>query len=44
MAEELGADLVPVSQAQPDTLTAYDLVGFGSGIYYIKLHRLSSSL
>ncbi|MGZ8932602.1 MAG: flavodoxin domain-containing protein [Halobacteriota archaeon] len=44
MAEELGADLVPIGQAQPDTLTAYDLVGFGSGVYYMKLHRTSSSL
>lgn len=39
MAEEMGADLVPISQAQPDTLTAYDLIGFGSGVYYVKLHR-----
>jgi flavodoxin len=39
MAEELGADLVPIGQAQPDTLTAYDLVGFGSGVHYMKLHR-----
>jgi flavodoxin len=39
MAEVLGADLVPISQAQPDTLTAYDLIGFGSGIYYMKFHK-----
>jgi flavodoxin len=39
MAEELGADLVPVSQAQPTTLTAYDLIGFGSGIYGSKFHK-----
>jgi flavodoxin len=39
MAEELGADVVPIGQAQPDTLTAYDLIGFGSGVYYMKLHR-----
>ena len=38
MAEVLGADLVPIGQAQPETLTAYDLIGFGSGIYYRKVH------
>ena len=38
MAEVLGADLVPIGQAQPETLTAYDLIGFGSGIYYGKVH------
>ncbi len=39
MAEELGADLVPIGQAQLGTLTAYDLIGFGSGIYYMKFHK-----
>ena len=39
MAEELGADLVPIGQAQPETLTAYDLIGFGSGIYAGKFHH-----
>jgi len=39
IAEVLGADLVPISQAQPDTLTAYDLIGFGSGIYFTKFHK-----
>jgi flavodoxin len=39
MAEELGADLVSIGQAQPETLTAYDLIGFGSGIYYMKFHK-----
>jgi flavodoxin len=39
MAEELGADLVSFDQAQPETLTAYDLIGFGSGIYYMKFHK-----
>ena len=39
MAEELGADLVPVSQAQPETLMEYDLIGFGSGIYGGKFHK-----
>jgi flavodoxin len=39
MAEELGADLVSIDQAQPDTLMAYDLIGFGSGIYGGKFHQ-----
>ena len=39
MAEELGADLVPIDRAQSDTLTEYDLIGFGSGIYGGKFHR-----
>ena len=39
MAEELGADLVSIDQAQPETITAYDLIGFGSGIYYMKFHK-----
>jgi len=39
MAEELGADLVPIGEAQPETLTAYDLIGFGSGIYGRKFHK-----
>ncbi len=39
MAEELGADLVPVNQAQPETLTEYDLIGFGSGIYGGEFHQ-----
>jgi flavodoxin len=39
MAEELGAVLVPISQAQPDALIAYDLIGFGSGIYGRKFHK-----
>jgi flavodoxin len=39
MAEELGADLTPIKEAQPGNLLAYDLIGFGSGIYYGKFHR-----
>jgi flavodoxin len=39
MAEELGADLVPVGNAQPEMFAAYDLVGFGSGIYFMKHHK-----
>jgi flavodoxin len=39
MAEELEADLVPVGEAQPAMIAAYDLVGFGSGIYFGKHHK-----
>lgn len=39
IAEELEADLVPVVNAQSDTLAAYDLIGFGSGIYFMKHHK-----
>jgi flavodoxin len=39
MAAVLGADVVPIGQVQPDTLTAYNLIGFGSGIYYMKFHK-----
>jgi flavodoxin len=38
-AAELGADLVPISQAQPSTLAEYDLIGFGSGIYGGNFHK-----
>jgi flavodoxin len=39
MADELEADFVLVNQAQADTVTTYDLVGFGSGIYGMKFHK-----
>ncbi len=39
MAAELEADLVPTADAHPDALTAYDLVGFGSGIFYGDMHK-----
>jgi flavodoxin len=39
MAEELAADLVPVQEAQPATFLGYDLIGFGSGIYFMKHHK-----
>lgn len=39
MAEELGADLVLAAKAHPDTVMTYDLIGFGSGIYYLKFHK-----
>ena len=39
MAEELEADLVPVDKAQSYPLEEYDLIGFGSGIYFMKHHK-----
>ncbi len=39
MAEELEADLVPTMEAQPGMPASYDLVGFGSGIYFGKPHK-----
>ena len=39
IAEELEADLIPTAKAQPETLAGYDLVGFGSGIYFMKHHK-----
>jgi flavodoxin len=39
IAAELGADLVSVGGVQPAALTAYDLIGFGSGIYDHHFHQ-----
>ena len=39
MAAELEADLTPTGNAKPETLAAYDLIGFGSGIYFGKHHK-----
>lgn len=39
MAEELGADLVTIEEAQSRSLDEYDLFGFGSGIYFMKHHK-----
>ncbi len=39
MASTLGADLLQVKQANVDMLEQYDLIGFGSGIYFGKHHR-----
>ena len=43
IAEELGAALVPVGQAQLDT-SAYDLIGFGQGFITGRFIRPFSSL
>lgn len=38
LAEVLDARVAEPEQLDPTELTAYDLVGFGSGIYYLDLH------
>jgi flavodoxin len=40
IATVLDADLLNVQQADPSILEQYDLVGFGSGIYFGKHHRI----
>ncbi|MFH1513017.1 MAG: flavodoxin family protein [Bacillota bacterium] len=40
MAGALRAEVVSPDQVNPDTLLAYDLVGFGSGIYDAMHHRM----
>jgi flavodoxin len=39
MANILDADLLPVEQADASMLEQYDLIGFGSGIYFGKHHE-----
>lgn len=39
MAHVLNADLFDVDEVQADTLDAYELIGFGSGIYFARHHR-----
>jgi flavodoxin len=39
IAAELGADLMLAAKAHSDTVTTYDLIGFGSGIYFFKFHK-----
>ena len=39
MANILDADLLRVEQVNPNLLEQYDLIGFGSGIYFGKHHK-----
>jgi len=39
MANVLGADLMRVAQVDINMLAEYDLIGFGSGIYFGKYHK-----
>ena len=39
MAEAMDAQLTKVEDVRPEALIAYDLIGFGSGIYGLKHHK-----
>ena len=39
IASVLGADLMPPNRVTPELLAQYDLVGFGSGIYFRRHHQ-----
>jgi flavodoxin len=39
MIEDLDADYIHTVHAKPETPEAYDLIGFGSGIYFMKHHK-----
>jgi flavodoxin len=39
MAKTLEADLIDLKDANPDIINEYDLIGFGSGIYYYRPHK-----
>ena len=39
MANVLGADLMRVAQVDINILAEYDLIGFGSGVYFGKFHK-----
>jgi len=40
MAEVLEADLVKANEAKPEDILNYELIGFGSGIYFWKHHKI----
>ena len=44
MAEVLDAKLAKAGEVKPEDLSAYDLIGFGSGIYGGTYHRVLSGL
>ncbi|MGZ7132910.1 MAG: flavodoxin family protein [Halobacteriota archaeon] len=39
IAEAMNSQLAKVEDARPEALAAYDLIGFGSGIYGLKHHK-----
>ena len=39
MAEVLKCDLIKTNEVKLDSFKDYDLIGFGSGIYYGKFHK-----
>ena len=40
IASSLGAQIKTPDQIDPNSLSNYDLVGFGSGIYFGKHHKV----
>ena len=40
IAKTLGAEIKNPEQVDPNSLSNYDLVGFGSGVYFGKLHKV----
>jgi flavodoxin len=38
ISEVLGADLMEAKEVDPSVIAGYELVGFGSGIFYSKFH------
>ena len=39
IAEELNADIYDIDKVSSDIIENYDLIGFGSGIYFGKHHK-----
>lgn len=39
IAESLNADILSINEVNVNDLNDYDLIGFGSGIYYGKFHK-----
>jgi len=39
IANTLGAEMKTPEQTNPESLSNYDIVGFGSGVYFGKLHK-----
>ncbi len=39
MASSLDADLLDLNEIKVDVIKDYDLIGFGSGIFYNKPHK-----
>jgi len=39
IADELNADIYNIDKVSPDIIENYDLIGFGSGIYFGKHHK-----
>lgn len=44
MANTLEAELFDLKDANKDIIKEYDLIGFGSGIYFLKPHKKLRSL